>query len=70
VGRLVRERLAAGRDLADATLDELRRADPRFDAEALAALPAAASVAARRTPGGTAPERVREALAEARAAFL
>jgi len=29
----------------------------------------ARSLAARRSPGGTAPERVREALAEANAAF-
>ena len=36
---------------------------------ALPAACAALALAARRSPGGTAPERVREALAEAKAAF-
>ncbi|MBM4434538.1 MAG: argininosuccinate lyase [Chloroflexi bacterium] len=69
VGRIVRERLAAGRDLAGLTLEDLRRYDARFEAAALEEIDPARSMAARRSPGGTAPERVREALAEARAAF-
>jgi len=69
VARLVRERLARGRDLADVTAAELLAHDRRFGPEAVADMRAVRAVAARRGPGGTAPERVREALAEARAAF-
>ncbi len=69
VGRIVRDRAAAGRDLAGITLDELRAYDARFGAAALDEIRAERSVAARSSPGGTAPVRVREALAEARAAF-
>jgi len=69
VGRIVRERLAQGQDLAGMTLDELRRYDPRFTSAALEDLRPERSMAARRSPGGTAPERVREALAEARRAL-
>ena len=65
VGRLVRERLAAGKTLADLTLDELRRHDPRFEASALDEIRVESSLAARASPGGTAPVRVREALDEA-----
>jgi argininosuccinate lyase len=68
VGRIVRERLAKGRDLAGITLGELRAYDRRFAASALDEIDPARSMASRRSPGGTAPERVREALAEARAA--
>jgi argininosuccinate lyase len=69
VGRLVRARLAAGKDLGGITLAELRAIDPRFGDDAVAAVDVAHSLAARRSPGGTAPERVRAALAEARAAL-
>jgi argininosuccinate lyase len=69
VGRLVRERLAAGRDLAGLTLEELRRHDTRFGPSATEEIDPLRSMAARRSPGGTAPERVREALAEAREAL-
>lgn len=69
VGRLVRERLAQGRDLAGMTLDELRSHDARFGPSALDEVRPERSVAARRSAGGTAPDRVREALAEARAAI-
>jgi len=69
VGRIVRERLAKGKDLAGMTLDELRAYDPLFGPSSLDEIRPERSVAARRSPGGTAPERVREALAEARAAF-
>jgi argininosuccinate lyase len=68
-GRVVRARLGAGRDLGDITLEELRAHDARFAAAALEEIRPERSMAARRSPGGTAPERVREALAEARAAF-
>jgi argininosuccinate lyase len=69
VGRIVRERLGAGTDLAGLTTADLRAYDPRFGDDAAAATSIARSLAARRSPGGTAPERVREALAEATAAF-
>jgi len=69
VGRIVRDRLAKGTDLAGVTTAELRAYDARFGDDAAASATIASSLAARRSPGGTAPERVREALAEAKAAF-
>ena len=69
VGRIVRALMAEGRTLAQLTLEELRKHDERFTASALDELRVDRSLAARRSPGGTAPERVREALGEARAAF-
>ncbi len=66
VGRLVRERLAKGADLGGLTLDELRGIDPRFDASALEEIRVERSLASRSSPGGTAPERVRAALEDAR----
>ena len=69
VGRLVRERIGAGKDLGGMTLDELRRHDKRFEASALEEIRPERSLASRVSPGGTAPERVREALAEAAAAL-
>ena len=69
VGRIVRDRLSVGEDLAGLAAADLRRYDARFGDDAAAAATIARSLAARRSPGGTAPERVREALAEATAAF-
>jgi argininosuccinate lyase len=69
VGRIVRDRLRAGTDLAGLTTADLRAYDARFGDDAAGTLSIARSLAARRSPGGTAPERVREALAEANAAF-
>ena len=69
VGRIVRDRLARGEDLAGLTAADLRRYDERFGDDAAEGATIPRSLAARRSPGGTAPERVREALAEARAAF-
>jgi argininosuccinate lyase len=69
VGRIVRDRLRAGADLAGLTTADLRAYDARFGDDAAGTLSIARSLAARRSPGGTAPERVREALAEANAAF-
>ncbi|HEV8467996.1 MAG TPA: lyase family protein, partial [Candidatus Limnocylindria bacterium] len=65
VGRIVRERLAAGKELTGMTLDELRRYDPRFEATALDEIRPERSLASRASPGGTAPEQVRKAIAEA-----
>ncbi len=64
VGRLVRQAEESGRSLADFSLDELRSFSPLFTAEAVG-LRAAQLVAARDVPGGTAPDRVRAAIAEA-----
>lgn len=69
VGKIVRKQLAKGADLVSLTTADLRRHDARFGDEAAAATTVGRSLSARRSPGGTAPERVREALAEAKAAF-
>jgi argininosuccinate lyase len=69
VGRIVQSRLAAGQDLGGMTLDELRGHDRRFEASALEEIRPERSLASRDSPGGTAPERVREALAEVTAAL-
>ena len=69
VGKIVRDQLAKGRDLVSLTTPDLRGYDVRFGDDAAAAAAVSSSLSARRSPGGTAPERVREALAEARAAF-
>ena len=66
-GRAVAVAEAAGRSLDELTLDELKAVDPRIDERALSRLSVEASVASRRSAGGTAPERVREAIAAARA---
>ena len=65
VGRIVRERLAAGKDLGGITIEELQRYDRRFEPSAADEVRPEKSMASRASPGGTAPERVREALAEA-----
>ena len=70
VGRLVRERLAQKKDLADVTIGELRAVDPRFDESAVGETDVSRSLASRSSPGGTAPERVRAAIEEARTALL
>jgi len=69
VGRIVRDRLDEGKDLAGLTTADLRSYDTRFGDDAAGATSIARSLAARTSPGGTAPERVRQALAEANAAF-
>ena len=65
VGRIVRDRLAQGRDLGALTLDELRGYHKSFEASAVDEARPEKSMASRASPGGTAPERVREALREA-----
>ena len=64
--RLCQRCEAEGRALSELPLDELRTFSPHFD-EDVYAITAAASVAARDNPGGTAPNRVAEALARAKA---
>jgi argininosuccinate lyase len=69
VGRIVRARIAAGKDLGGLTLEELRSFDGRFGASAIDEIATSRSLAARSSPGGTAPERVVEAIADARHAL-
>jgi argininosuccinate lyase len=67
VAQLVRLCETTGRTLEDLPLAELRRVSSAFDADAVTALDIDRAVARRTVDGGTAPERVAEALAEARA---
>jgi len=67
-GRAVAAAEAKGVGLGELGLDELRAIDARIGEAALARLSVESSVAARTSAGGTAPERVIEAVAAARAA--
>ena len=62
VKRLVMDRLADGRAIADLSAAELRAYHPAFEDDALNAATVPASVAARDVPGGTAPVRVAAAV--------
>jgi len=66
-GRAVAAADASGKPLDQLNADELRAIDPRIDERVLPRLSVEASVAARRSAGGTAPERVSEACRAARA---
>jgi len=66
-GRAVAAAESAGKALDELVLDELKAVDPRIDERVMSRLSVEASVSARRSAGGTAPERVREAIAAARA---
>ncbi|HEU4497993.1 MAG TPA: argininosuccinate lyase [Sphingomicrobium sp.] len=66
-GRAVAAAEESGKRLDELGLGELRTVDPRIDERVLPRLSVEASVASRRSAGGTAPERVREAIAAARA---
>ncbi|WP_228243092.1 argininosuccinate lyase [Porphyrobacter sp. GA68] len=65
-GTAVKRAEALGVGLADLPLDELRAIDGRIDERVYAVLSVEASVAARRSYGGTAPAEVRARVAEAR----
>ena len=67
-GRAVRLAEERGVALAALPLADLQAIDTRIDARVFDVLTVDASVASRRSFGGTAPERVREAIAAARAA--
>lgn len=62
---LVRYAASQGKPLDELSLEEYRRFSPEFQEDILA-LDIKTSIAARDVPGGTAPNRVKEALAEAR----
>ncbi len=66
VARAVREAERRGVDLAELSLDELRRFSPAIDADALDVLTLEGSVRSRDHAGGTAPSQVRAAIANAR----
>jgi argininosuccinate lyase len=68
-GTVVKLAEGKGCALSDLALDELQAVDPRIDEGVKAALSVDASVAARASEGGTAPERVRAAIAAAREAL-
>ena len=67
VGRAVAFGLQQQRDLAELSLDELRRFSPAIGADVFDILSLEGSVAARDHVGGTAPAQVRVAVARARA---
>ena len=67
-GRAVAAAEGAGKALDELSLDELQAVDARIAADALPRLSVEASVASRTSAGGTAPIRVAEAIAVARAA--
>ena len=66
VGRAVRSAMDSGRELSEMTLDELRACSPVIESDVFEVLTLEGSVAARNHPGGTAPARVRAAIARAR----
>ena len=65
VAHLVRLCETTNRTLEDLSLDELRAVSPAFATDAFAALDIDRAIARRTVAGGTAPERVAEALREA-----
>jgi argininosuccinate lyase len=67
-GRAVALAEQEGKALDKLGLAQLQAIDPRIGEEAMARLSVEAAVAARRSAGGTAPDRVAEAIAAARAA--
>jgi argininosuccinate lyase len=66
VGRVVRHAIDAGKELDALTVEELRGFSPLIEDDVVAALSVEASLAARNVAGGTGPDAVRRALADAR----
>ena len=69
VARAVREAESRGLDLAELPLADLKRCSAKIGDDVKESLTLEGSVASRDHPGGTAPRRVREAAAAARAAI-
>lgn len=65
-GRAVAAAEAAGTPLAELSIETLKAIDPRIDDRIYAVLTVDASVASRRSHGGTAPDQVRARIAQAR----
>ena len=70
VGRIVRLAEQAGMGIAELSLDALREVEPAIDERVFEVLSVERSVASRVSLGGTAPERVRDAIAAAREHYL
>jgi argininosuccinate lyase len=64
VGRAVRHAIARSRELADLPLEELRQFSSRIGPDVYGALTVEASLRARAVQGGTAPDAVRQQLAQ------
>ena len=69
VGQVVQRAAAQGVPLTQWSVDDFRAVHPAFDADVHQALDPWAAVARRDVPGGTAPNRVRAQLEQARAAL-
>ncbi|HEX7741896.1 MAG TPA: argininosuccinate lyase [Sphingobium sp.] len=65
-GRAVAAAEGAGTPLADLPIETLKAIDPRIDARIYAVLTVDASVASRKSHGGTAPDQVRARIAQAK----
>jgi argininosuccinate lyase len=70
VGALVKAAEEKGIGLEDLSLAEMQAAEPTISDDVFAVLSVESSVASRTSEGGTAPSRVRAAVAEARRRFL
>ena len=66
VGRIVLEALDRRLELGDLTLDDYRKHSPLFEEDLYVAISLETSMSLKNVPGGTSPDRVREALLEAR----
>ena len=62
---LVETAIAGGKQLRDLTLDDYNRASPHFEQDILN-ITVESAIAKRDIVGGTAPNRVRDAIADAR----
>ncbi|MEE8623565.1 MAG: argininosuccinate lyase, partial [Alphaproteobacteria bacterium] len=69
-GRLVRLAEQKGVGLADLSLDEMRKIEPKITEGAFEVLEIERAAQSRTSFGGTAPDNVRRAAAEARRRFL
>jgi argininosuccinate lyase len=69
VAQAVRQAEEKRCDLSDLPLQELQRFAPQIEQDVSGVLTLKGSVASRRSPGGTAPTRVRAAIRAARAAL-
>jgi argininosuccinate lyase len=70
VGRAVRHGVETGRDLAEMSLDELRKFSRTIEQDVFEVLTLEGSVAARNVHGGTAPAQVRARIRAARAKLM
>ena len=66
IGKAVQTCIERKRELADLTLEELRQVNPIIDQDFYSCLELQSVLEIHDVPGGTAPARVRQALAEAR----